>query len=200
MTRTRTVNPNGWWNGPRRGVTILCAAVLLLLRGNAASATVIVPMELAELTRAAHEIVRGRVVAVESRWTDDRRGVETLVTISVAAGLKGAVPDAGEAITFRVAGGRLGRIRNIVVGAPQFAVDQDVVVFLGHRGPSIAHIVGFNQGVFRIAASDGGSLVLPPVLDGTTMTGPVVRGDGARRPVALAAFERQVRALAQEVR
>ena len=183
----------------RGALVSLLVLLSVLVTVRAASATVVVALELGEMARDAATIVRGRVVAVDSRWTDDRRGVETLVTLAVESALKGAdAPDGS--VTFRVPGGRLGRIRNIVVGAPQFAVDEEVVVFLAHRGPSIPHVVGFNQGVYRIAARDGSLMVQPPVLDGTTMAGPVMRGDGTRRPIALQAFEQQVRTLAREGR
>lgn len=184
---------------PRR-VTSSVVLTLMLVLGVAtiARATVIVPMDLGELSREAGAIVRGRVVAIDSRWTDDRRGVESLITLEVESALKGS-GRTGETVTFRVPGGRLGRIRNIVVGAPQFTLDTHVVVFLGHRGPSIPHVVGFNQGVYQVAATSGGWTVKPPVLSGATFAGPVVRGDGSRQPLALEAFEQQVRALMQEV-
>ncbi len=53
--------------------------MLALVPGAAtiAQATVIVPMDLGELSREAGAIVRGRVVAIDSRWTDDRRGPPT---------------------------------------------------------------------------------------------------------------------------
>jgi hypothetical protein len=101
-----------------------------------------------------------------------------------------------------VPGGELGRYRTIVVGAPDFAVDQHVVVFLGAHGPTVPHIVGFNQGVFRVtrAADDSGWVVSPPPFAAGATAVRVVRGDAARRPVALADFEQQVRTLAGAAR
>jgi hypothetical protein len=165
------------------------AVVLPMVLASPASATVLIAVELRELTRDAGAIVRGRVVEVQSRWTEDRRGVETLVTLDVESYLKGEL---GDTVTFRVPGGRVGRLRSIVVGAPQFERDQHVIVFLGHRGPSVPHVLGFNQGVYRLA-SDGTTVTPPPVVGATTR--PVVRGDRDRRPLPLAAFEQQVRSL-----
>lgn len=171
------------------------AAVLAVLLAVApARATVLLPMELGELAREAGAIVRGRVASVDARWTDDRRGVETLVTLEVEAYLKGAF---GETVTFRVPGGRLGRLRSVVVGAPRFARDQQVIVFLGHRGPSVPHILGLNQGVYRMTRTDGTWTVTAPVPLGTGAPQPVQRGDRHRRPLALETFEAQVRALAE---
>jgi hypothetical protein len=172
------------------------ASVVALVAALAAGvhATVVVPADLGELSRDARAIARGRVAAVDGRWTDDRRTIETIVTLEVESYLKGAL---GSTLQFRVPGGDLGRYRSIVVGAPAFAVDQHVIVFLGASGPMIPYVLGLNQGVYRVARADDRSAWLvtpPPVLP--SAAGRVVRGDAARRPLALADFEQQVRALA----
>ena len=160
-------------------------------------ATVLLPADLGDLSRDARAIALGRVVAVDGHWADDRRSIETLVTLDVDAYLKGSL---GSTLQFRVPGGQFGRYRSILVGAPEFAVNQRVVVFLGARGPSVPYVLGLSQGVFRLVeASDGsGWLVtpppLPPAVAGSTR---VVRGDAARRPMPLSDFERHVRALVE---
>jgi hypothetical protein len=159
-------------------------------------ATVVVPADLGELARDARAIVRGRVLSVDGRWTEDRRTIETIVTLQAASYLKGAL---GPTVQFRVPGGDLGRYRSIVVGAPRFVVNEEVVVFLGANGPAVPYIVGFNQGVYRIvrAADNSGPLVTPPaLLPSAVGPTPVVRGDPTRRPLPLADFEARVRVLA----
>src|SRR3954451_19979597 len=84
-------------------------------------ATIVVPADLGELARDARAIVVGRVAAVDGRWTDDRRTIETIVTLDVDTYLKGSF---GSTLQFRVPGGVLGRYRNIVVGAPEFVANQ----------------------------------------------------------------------------
>src|SRR5206468_10087446 len=162
-------------------------------------ATVVLPADLGELTRDARAIVRGRVAAVEARWGDDHRSIDTIVTLEVETYLKGAF---GSTLLFRVPGGELGRFRSIVVGAPEFSVDDRVVVFLGARGPSVPYVLGLSQGVFRIvrALANSGWLVTPPAIlpagGGTVAAGPMVRGDPSRRALPLADFEQRVLALA----
>jgi hypothetical protein len=176
-----------------RAVLVLCLVVHL---ATPASATVVIPADLGELSRDALAIVRGRVAAVDPRWTADRRTIETIVTLEVESYLKGAF---GPTLQFSVPGGELGRFRSVVVGAPEFTVDERVVVFLGARGPSVPYVVGFSQGVFRVirAAGNAGWLVTPPaILPSAAGTVPIVRGDVSRRPLALADFEQRVRALA----
>src|SRR5262249_27641537 len=141
-------------------------------------------------------IVRGRVAAIDARYTEDRGTVETIVTLEAENYLKGGL---GQLVRFRVPGGELGRYRSIVVGAPEFLVGQRVVVFLGAHGPSVPHLVGFSQGVFRVvrSADDSGWLVTPPAaLPAVSSSAAVVRGDPNRRPLALADFEQRVRTLA----
>jgi hypothetical protein len=108
--------------------------------------------------------------------------------------LKGAF---GPVVQFRVPGGRLGRYRSILVGAPEFLLGQRVVVFLAARGPAVPFVLGLGQGVFRIVPGAGGWVVTPPaVLPAGGPVPGIVRGDPARRPLPLADFEQQVRVLA----
>jgi hypothetical protein len=158
-------------------------------------ATTLVASDIGALARDAHAIARGRVVAVEGRPTDDHRGIETLVTLSVDAYLKGAL---GSTLQFRVPGGELGRYRSIFVGAPQFAIDDHVVVFVGAHGPSVPYILGLGEGVYRVvwSARTSSWVVTPPAALPVAKVTPVVRGDPARQPMPLADFEQRVRALA----
>lgn len=162
-----------------------------------ARATVLIPASLEELARDARVIARGQVVAVEGRWTDDRRTIETLVSLEAETYMKGQM---GTIVQFRVPGGTLGRYRNIVIGAPQFSVGQRVVVFLGATGPQVPFILGLNQGVYRVSVTEAGEVMVspPPIMPG--VIGPVVRGSAAQRPAPLATFERDVRTLAGAAR
>lgn len=178
-------------NTPLRFIVVACCC---LLASVPARATIVVAADLGELSREARAIARGRVIALDARWTEDRRTIETIVTIEVESYLKGAL---GQTLQFRVAGGELGRYRSITVGAPEFTIDERVVVFLGTNGPSIPHVLGFNQGVFRVVrAPDNNWLVTPPPMMPTAATTRIVRGDSSRRPQPLADFEQRVRALA----
>jgi hypothetical protein len=169
--------------------------MILLALATPARGTVLIPADLGELSHDAHAIVRGRIVAVEARWSDDHHSIETIVTVQVERYLKGAW---GPTVQFRVPGGELGRFRSIFVGAPEFAVDERIVVFLGTRGPTMPYLIGFGQGVYRVARTADQSWVVtpPPLYPSATATTRVVRGDTARRPVALSDFEDRVRSLA----
>jgi hypothetical protein len=172
----------------------LTVALLLAIAATRVDAISLVPADIGQLSHDAIAIARGRVVSVDPRWTDDHRTIETIVTLEVERYLKG---DLGATLQFRLPGGRVGRYRSIFVGAPAFAEDDRVIVFLGAVGPSIPHLVGFTQGVYRLVAASGGWAVTPPAVWPST-SGPrtIVRGDASRVPMALADFESRVRALA----
>jgi hypothetical protein len=173
-------------------VVALCVLGPLL-----AEATVVLPLDFRQLTGKATAIARGRVVALTPQWAINGRGIETIVTVQVANYLKG---DFGPQMTFRVPGGKMGRFRAVTVGAPVFREGEEVIVFLGADGPAIPHIVGFNQGVYRVAVdrASGVRVVTPPLLSSdVTAPTPIVRGDPSRRPMPLQQFEARVRSMLQ---
>lgn len=178
---------------------ILAAALFLVMASASAGATVFLPSDLGDLSRDAYAVARGRILSVDTQWTTpDRGSVETVVTMAADGWLKGNL---GSTVRFRVPGGRMGRYRRIVVGAPTFDRGQHVVVFLGAAPPALPYVLGLSQGVFRIMSGAGGPVVTPPaVLPSTAASRRIVRGDVARRPMPLAEFEQRVRALAQEAR
>jgi hypothetical protein len=97
-----------------------------------------------------------------------------------------------------VPGGKIGTLRSVVVGAPVVREGQEIVVFLGSTGPAIPHIVGFNQGIFRVAtdAVSGRLVVVRPVLAGEAASrDPLHDGDVTVKTVPLSDFEGQVRSL-----
>ena len=164
----------------------------LSLLSAAVDATTVAPLSFQQLVNESAVVVYGRVVDVRAQWTDDRRFIESVVSIEVLKGMKGS---ARETIAFTVPGGQVGRYRNVMPGAPSFAPGDLAVVFLTAHGPRLPVTTGFTQGIYRVQrdARSGELLVIPPVLDGP---GRIVRGDVRRKPAPLAAFEASVRAIA----
>jgi hypothetical protein len=170
--------------------------VFFVLLASPAAATVYVPVDFREMVTASRAIVHGRVIDVRSEPTRDRLMVVTYVTLEAHNHLKG---NFGNSITFTVPGGQVGRYRRIIVGAPQFERGDEVVVFLSARGPTIPYLFGLSQGVYRVARTeDGGGLVTPPAIMARGVAAErIVRGDPARRPLPLASFAREVRAIVE---
>jgi hypothetical protein len=163
-----------------------------------ASATVLLPADFSTAVTEASTIVHGRVSEVTSMLAGPRRTIESVVTVEVIESFKGSSA-AGAALVFRVPNGQVGRYRRVVLGAPEFAAGDEVVVFLRGRPPAIPALYGLSQGVYRVSPDGNGRPVVTPVP--VTAQGPgtlrVVRGDPARRPMPIDAFAREVRAVSE---
>lgn len=158
-----------------------------------AGATVVLPADLQELAEQAVVIVRGRVVDVQARQVDGPARVESVVTFAASTYLKG---DLGTTVTFRVPGGRIGRYRTVVVGAPVVSPGDELVLFLGGHPPAVPHVLGLSQGLFRILRDPrtGRRVVSPsPLLSAPSRAVPVVRGDPSRRLATVGEFGALVR-------
>ena len=167
-------------------VLLICCSSIL-----PAFATTVIPLTFEQLVNESTSVVYGRVSDVRSQWTDDRRFIESVVSVEILKGMKGGAQDT---VSFTVPGGQVGRYRNVIPGAPVFSPGDLAVVFLTAHGPRLPVTTGLAQGVYRVQRDNrsGEMLVIPPVVD----PGRIVRGDPNRKPVSLAVFEDGVRAIA----
>jgi len=164
--------------------------VVALLFADSLHATVTIPTDLADVVSIATVIVRGRVIDTRA-FTDIANGpVTTAVTVSVSEVLKGP---ADRTVTFRVHGGDLGRYRQVMVGAPIFAVGDEAYLFLKRASDGALWTVGMGAGVYKVSAASvpgAAPVVNPPVIAGVTATAgaQVVRGDARRKPMPVSDF------------
>lgn len=167
-----------------------CTVLVLFLLATSIDATTTAPLSFEQLVKESAAVVYGRVVDVRSRWTSDRRFIESVVSVEILKGMKGG---ALHTIQFTSPGGQVGRYRNVIPGAPVFTEGELAVFFLTAHGPRLPVTTGLTQGVFRVQrdALSGDMLVMPPALD----AGRIVRGDTRRKPASLLAFEASVRAI-----
>jgi hypothetical protein len=180
----------------RRTWGIAVAAAAICLSMTAASAMVVVPAEFSEIVTGSDLVVHGRVVAIRPQIVGDRRTIETVITVAVVDALKG---QPGETVYFRVPGGQVGAYRRVMIGAPEFAAGEEVVLFLKGRAPGVPYPFGLSQGVYRVVRGAAGqTLVTPPMV--ADAPGRVVRGDLSRRPIELSVFARNVREIVERRR
>lgn len=177
----------------RRFLAVLIAAAAPV----ALAATVLVPADFREVINGSDLIVYARVSAIDVRWSDDRKHVDTLVTLQAGTYLKGT---AGPTLVVAVPGGTIGRYMNVTIGAPHFAVGDEAVFFLTTRDRAMPAVFGLNQGIFRVSPPGPGGrrVVMPPVMSRADGPEPVVRGDPARRPIPLETFGAQVQSVLAE--
>jgi hypothetical protein len=182
------VRMNSWLT--RTALIVACVLAASL----PAQATVIVPAGVIELANEARAIAHGRVVRIDTRQGAGRR-VERLVTVQVSEYLKGGL---GNVIQLQLPGGTFGRYRTFMIGAPELAEGDEVVLFLGQGDTdALPHLLGFHQGLYRLVTdpSSGAQFVMPPLVQGSAVDAngqpastPVTRGDATRRPPTLDEF------------
>ena len=132
---------------------LLLAALLCLLclRAEAGSFR---RLSLEEMTSVSDEVLLGRVVQVQSRWTDDASQILTYVTLEHVRALKG---QAEERVTLVQLGGTVGDWCLSVSGAPSWRPGEEVLCFVlrmqaekRHPLASDRWLLGLGQGVWRI--------------------------------------------------
>ena len=174
---------------------IRVAVIVFLALGCVAplQAITLSPITFEQLVEEATAVVYARVSHVRGRWTADRRGIESVVTLDALRYLKGNL---GEDVELRVPGGEAGGMLQVLPGAPVLREGDLVVAFLGARGPAMPTLVGLSQGLFRVAvdARSGTALVTPPPLK-ASVAGKIVRGAAERRALTLDVFTTEVRSL-----
>ena len=180
----------------RFGIVCTLSVAVCMTAVRPASATVYVPVDFTTVVKESGAIVHGRVVDVSARLTGAQRTIESLVTVQVIAPLKGS-PSAGGTVAFRLPNGQVGRYRRVVVGAPEFARGDEVVIFLRMQAPAIPTLYGLSQGVYRVKRDAAArALVLPaPITAQGDGAERVVRGDPVRQPMPVDAFVSEVRSI-----
>ena len=143
-------------------------------------AVTVVPLTFEQLVNQSAAVVLGRVVDVRSDFTDDRRAIQSVVTVEVLKGLKGR---GGETLAFVVPGGRAGRYLNVIPGAPVFSRGDLAVFFLSSRGARLPVTTGFTQGIFRVQRGAANQMIV-----------------NQKVPVPLGTFEANVRAIVDAAR
>lgn len=127
--------------------TVLLSA--LVLGASAVQATTVLRMTFSQVVDGAEVIAIGTVSAVDAIWDAERQVPFTEVTFSDIEVLKGRL-DAAE-MTLRFLGGPAPNGLTLrVSGMPQFALNQQAVVFSAGNGTLACPLVGWWQGLYRI--------------------------------------------------
>ena len=129
--------------------TVAGTLFIVLSSAVSARATVLRPMDLAELVAESSVIVHGRVVDVRPEWVRGGRQIDSVVTVEVEAAFLGSP---GRRVSFATPGGQIGEYRSIVPGAPEFARGDEVVLFLDSgRDRAYPAVLGLSQGALPVS-------------------------------------------------
>ena len=129
----------------RKLAALVVLSVSLAASGPSVFATALKRMSVADLSRAAHTVVRAQCVANSTRW--DAGEIWTFTTFDVEETWKGS---AAAQITVRLLGGKAGSLTSTVSGVPRFAPGEELVLFLELTPAQDFSIVSWMQGTFRI--------------------------------------------------
>ena len=124
-------------------VAFLCAWMAM-----SASATTLELLGFDGLIDKATQVVRGRIGNCEGAYRGSM--IYTQCTVEILETLKGT-PAAQTRVS--VPGGRVGRIRQSIAGAPQFRVGSEYVLFLWTSPSGFTQIMGLSQGKFEVQGS-----------------------------------------------
>ena len=151
--------------------------LLLLTVVHPAAALTLLPSTLDDLISRAARVDLGRVVEVESTWTDDRRTIESRITLDLLESLKGAPV---RRVTFALPGGTAGGLTVAIPGVPVLREGDVLVVFLAPATVALPRPVGLSQGLLRVQADAAGQWHLPTG-DGVSVLRSRVRRQAVRR-------------------
>jgi hypothetical protein len=131
---------------PFRAAALFLAALASLAAvfdARPARASLVLAMDVPDLTFQADRIVVGEVLTVKSAWTPDRRRILSTIEVRVVESWKGEA-STGRVVTLVQPGGVVDDIEMRVHGLPAFAAGERAVLFL--RGGASPALVGLGQG------------------------------------------------------
>jgi hypothetical protein len=158
----------------------MCALVVIgaaLALSATAAATIVIKFDVDGLTTTSDAIAIGRVESRSSHWEGQR--IVTEVSVRIAVPVSGKA-EAGEQVTVRVLGGRVGDLAQHVAGTAAFVPGEDVLLFLERPSSSQARVVGLSQGKFKIVDGPGNKLWAVRDLQGLSLA-EVALGDQGQR-------------------
>ena len=135
----------------------LLVTATLLLSPLLVSGTVVLYMDLREMTSVSDVVVHARVL--ESSVRSDYEGpITTRTRIEAIQILKGEEEFKGNRLWFDLIGGAKDGMQIRIPGTPTFEAGEEVILFLEKNSSDFA-ICGLQQGVFRVRPSTEGSTV-----------------------------------------
>lgn len=116
------------------------------------AATTVVSPSFEELVDRAELVFEGRLTGRQSRWVveNGNRTIKTFYTFQVDDVLKGSVETP---FVLEVLGGTVGVDTLVVEGAPDFKVDEPVILFITDNGEQYVPLVGIMHGYYRFLRS-----------------------------------------------
>lgn len=122
--------------------------LVICLAAGVLSASSVIPMSLREISARASRVAVGRVERITSSRDAETGRIQSRVEVAATRSLAG---EPLGTLTFEMAGGAVGELRQWIAGFPQFQVGDQVVLFLADTtGTPLGPTVGLWQGVYFV--------------------------------------------------
>lgn len=128
-----------------------CFLFLIVLLFPLKGFPMLIQKDLSEMVYEADSILVGKVIKMESRWTEDKGTIVTDVTIVVESYLKN--PISTKEVVIQIPGGEVGEIGLKVSDVPSFRVDEEVLIFL--KKDTMASWVTYHGAQGKYTIKDG---------------------------------------------
>ena len=152
----------------RAVLSALAIAAFTIAVGGMTGASTFLKEDVKSLKKQSEAVVHAKVLDVRSYWNADHSVIFTEVALDVKGRLHGA---SDNLIIVRVPGGTVDDFTVEMEGAPQFAVDDEVVAFIARWDDGAPMIAGYFQGVSKIHRDKlGNALLRGGVADGIPMS------------------------------
>jgi len=130
-------------------IPLALIALAALLAVPPAHSTTLIRMSVAQMTLAAHLVIRARCLSNSTSW--DAGEIWTFTSFAVEETWKGARnANSDPYISVRLLGGTTGTLTSTVSGIPRFVAGEEVVLFLEPTARGDFSIVSWVQGTFRL--------------------------------------------------
>jgi len=133
----------------RANAFLVATAALVGLFPAAAAATLVPEVGFEALVSESEAIVHGTVVRSWTAWDSERTAIWTHYEIAVADWLKGR---SRPTIRISEPGGSLDGVHTQIVGAPRYAIGEEVVVFADETPIGYLRTSGWSQGKFQVSS------------------------------------------------
>ena len=136
-----------------RGVAVTAMLLIGLMVSQAADARILY-INTPGMVERADEIVSGKVVSVESRYTDDTKTkIVTDIEITIDEKVKGDL-NKGNTVTLTIPGGQVGTLVNVVAEMPRFRKEEEVLLFLQKRVSGKLGVLSGSRGKYAVKTDE----------------------------------------------
>ena len=120
---------------------------LLLFLAPCARGTVLLRMDLDDLTAQSHAVVYGTIAAKRVEWNEGRTMIYTVYSVHPMEYLKGGL---GSSFELHEPGGELDGVSMQIASVPVFSVGEEAVLFVWTDADGQHQVIGFEQGALTV--------------------------------------------------